>query len=440
MKISISTILPGGLRVGLLAAVIFAAGCDNLLDVSNPNSLTQENINLPSTAEGLKNGLLNALMIGTAYTYASTSTIGDEMYWVGSYESYKTYNEGRIDFPNNEITVAGFPEISKARYMADLAIDQLTGYQQNGELEDPATLARVFIYSAVTRITIADSYDNFVFSEPQEAQPPIGEENMYQLYDQAINNATEALTIAQDLDNSDLEMQALGVRARAKHAKGVWQKLNPVNNVPTADPLVSETGATTDAEAALALMASDYKAQFNYLGPFVENYFALQVNQRGEIIPLPTTEAVDNGGVTYEPIVDLKTGMVDPRFAAIRTDFTNSQAYSEIYSPITWLSWREMHLIVAEEAVGTDDTIAREHINSVRSLDGLPGVVQEDNLVEFIEHERRANLYLQGRRLNDMYRFESTSSAWLSNEDAVKAPGTLLSIPSNERLANPYID
>jgi len=60
-----------------------------------------------------------------------------------------------------------------------------------------------------------------------------------------------------------------------------------------------------------------------------------------------------------------------------------------------------------------------------------------DDFELFIEHERRANLLLQGRRLNDMYRFGSQSPNWLPNEDAVTTPGILLPIPRNEQLANP---
>lgn len=421
----------------LMALAILVAGCDKLLDVSNPNSLTEEDVTSPQSAAGIKNGLLNALMVGTGWTYASTSTISDEIYWTGSYESYKTYNEGRIDFPANEITVAGFPEISQARYMADLAIQNVSQFDQDGELNDRSILAKVYIYSALVRITIADSYDNFVFSNKQETSPPIGEDNMSQLYDQAIDHTTQALTIAQAIGNTTLQAQALGVRARARHAKGVWEKLNPKGSIP-ADPLVSGTGATADAQDALALMATDYKAQFDYQSALLGNYLAGQVNSRGELTPIGTTPVTLNG-VTYEPIIDPKTGDVDPRFAANRADFLNTAAYTENYSPFTWISWREMHLIIAEEAIGTDDNAARSSMNAVRALDGLPDVEAGDDLVQFIEHERRANLFLQGRRLNDMYRFGSTSPAWLSGEDALQTPGTLLPIPSNEQLANPDV-
>lgn len=422
---------------GLLAMSVTLVSCDSLLDVSNPNSLTEEDVTSPSSAAGIKNGLLNSLMVGTGWVYASTSTISDEIYWTGSYESYKTYNEGRIDFESNEITVAGFPNISRARYMADLAIATISEFDTNNELEDRSILAKVYLYSALVRITIADSYDNFVFSNKQETSAAIGEDNMSQLYDQAIDHATSALTVAQAINDETLEAQAYGLRARAKHAKGVWELLNPKGTTPS-DPVVTGTGASADAMEALALMSNDYKATFDYNSAQLTNYLANQVNSRGEISLLPATTA-SRDGVTYEAIDDPKTGTIDPRFEDIRNDFLNTSAYTENYSPLTWLSWREMHLIIAEEYIGVNNIEARNHINTVRDEDGLPNVTVADDLVQFIEHERRANLYLQGRRLNDMYRFGSSSPAWLPGEDAVTTPGTLLPIPSNETLANPDV-
>ena len=377
----------------LLAVAILFAGCD-IMDVSNPNSLVEEDIQSPTAATGLKNGVLNALMVATGWAYAPLSTISDEMAWGGSYESFGLYDTGRISTTNNEITVNTFPEVSEARWLADNAITQLTTFEDNGELADPTTLTKTYIYSALVRITIADTIDDFVYSDRQEPAPPIGEDNMGQVYDEAIAHLDAAVSRAQNNGNSDLEMQALGLRARAKHAKAVWEKLNPSGSTP-ADPLVSGSGATADAEAALTLMEADYKAQFDYQSPQVDNYLAGQVNSRQEV-------------VIVEPFNDPKTGSPDPRAAAIRADFLNTDAYTENFSPITWLSAREMHLIIAEEAIGTDDGRARAEMNAVRALDGLPDVEPGDDLVAFIEHERRANLMLQGRRLNDMYRFGST--------------------------------
>ncbi|MFO8070731.1 MAG: hypothetical protein R6V85_02545, partial [Polyangia bacterium] len=58
----------------VIASLTMFYGCDQLLDVSNPNSLTEEDVTQPASANGLKNGLLHSLMVGTAWTWAATST------------------------------------------------------------------------------------------------------------------------------------------------------------------------------------------------------------------------------------------------------------------------------------------------------------------------------------------------------------------------------
>jgi len=407
----------------VIGALLLFLGSCNLLEVENPNSLTVEDASSPSSAEGLKNGQLNGLMSGTAWTYAATSTISDEIFWTGSYESYKTFSEGRVAFDANEILVSGYPEIAQARYMSDFAIENLEQFDADSELTDRSILVKSYIYGAFIRITIADSYDDFVFSNGTETSPAIGEDNMDNLYDQAVTMLDKALAISQTLGNTTLEAQSLGLRARAKHAKGVWGKLNPAGTTP-ASPLVTGTGALADAEDALALMTADYKAVIDYRGPNVANYLAGQVNSRGEL-------------TLADPFDDIVTGNPDPRAVAIINDFYDTQTYAENFSPFTWLSAREMRLIIAEELVGTNDIRARNEINALRDLDGLPEMQPGDDFEVFIEHERRANLFLQGRRLNDMYRFGSQSPDWLAGEDALETPGVLLPIPRNEQLANP---
>lgn len=417
--------VPGGM-IFIVAFALMFTGCDNLLSVENPNSLTEEDVTQPSSAIGLKNGLLHQIMVGTGWVWAATSTASDELYWVGSYESYSDFDSGNLDVPTNEILVNGYPEIAQARYMGDLAVESLTKFESDGELDNPSILTKALIYSAFAKIVIAENYDNFVISEKRETSPPVGAENMASTF---LDGAIELLDQAADRAESDvLKAQALGLRARAKLSKGIWQKLNPPGSAPS-DPLVTGTGASADAQAALDLMGSDYKAKFDYQTPLFNNYLANQVNSRGEMVPLGTDD--------QHPIFnDPKTGDTDPRAAAIIADFTDIGTYTANYPPLTWLSAREMHLIIAEESVGEDDANARNHINAVRALNNLPEVEPGDDLVMFIEHERRANLFLQGQRLNDMYRFGSTAPQWDASQDEV---GTLLPIPENERQSNPDV-
>lgn len=422
---SMRRVLTFGIAVALTSTV-FLTGCD-ILDTSNPNSLVEEDLQDPRGASALKNGLLNALMDGTGWAYAPLSASSDEMRWQGSYESYQGFHIGRLNRPGNEITNNTWPVISEARWLADEAIDRLTTLDEEGELPQASILTKTYLYSALTRIQIADTYDNFVYSDKREAGEPIGSDNMDRLYDEAIDHVSTAIDRARANGNAELEMQALGVRARAKHAKAVWDKLNPPGEIPS-DPLVSgASDAVGDAQTALSMMPSDYEAEFDYRGPQIDNYVSGQVNDRAEL-------------AINDDVEDPKTGEQDPRIAQAANEFTNIEQFTANFAPLTWVSAREMRLIIAEDALGRgDEDLARQELNDLRALDNLPPIEQGDDLVAFLEHERRANLFLQGRRLNDMFRFGSESPTWQTGESALENPGELLPIPSNEIDTNPNL-
>lgn len=427
---SMRRVLSFGIAVAL-TSTLFLVGCD-ILDTSNPNSLVQEDLQDPRGASALKNGLLNALMDGTGWAYAPLSAASDEMRWQGSYESYQGYQIGRLDRPGNEITNNTWPIISEARWLADEAIDRLTTLEEEGELPEASILTRTYLYSALTRIQIADTYDNFVYSDKREAGEPFGPNNMDRVYNEAIEHLSIAIERARSNGNEELEMQALGVRARAKHARAVWNKLNPPGETPS-NPLVSDalsesqSDAVGDARTALSMMPSDYEAEFDYRGAQIDNYISGQVNDRAEL-------------AINDDVEDPKTGEQDPRVARIADEFTNIEQFTANFAPLTWLSAREMRLIIAEEAMGRNESEARQELNDLRALDELPPIEAGDDLVAFLEHERRANLFLQGRRLNDMFRFGTTSPTWQTGESALNNPGELFPIPSSEISTNPNVD
>ena len=73
----------------------------------------------------------------------------------------------------------------------------------------------------------------------------------------------------------------------------------------------------------------------------------------------------------------------------------------------------------------------------LRTFDSLDPYPSGTDAGTALQHERRANLFLQSRRLSDMYRFNLTSTVW----DAVeKSPaGSYFPITISEIRANPNI-
>jgi hypothetical protein len=410
----------------LAIAVAGSLGCEDPLEVDNPNSLVEKDLADPRASTAIANGALATTAQGVAFVLAPYTTATDEGTWIGSRDAWRQLNFGNVTDIQNEFVDGAWPFINEGRWMADKAVEQLSAFDQEGTIPDRSDLGRAYLYAAMVRVFIADMFDDFVFSNRTEPAPAVGEDNMYTVYDKAIELAGKALDVARSEGNSELERRALGLRARAKHAKAVWQLLNPKGSTPS-EPYVS--AGADDAAAALALMDPDYRWQLFYGVGREWNNWAWQVNGRKELAvvsPLP-----------QDPI----DGIEDPRIAAAVEEFTDTDRWGGTnYSPVTVISAREMHLIIAESLLANGDAAgARTHMNVVRAMDGLTALDGQISEGEMLQHERRANLFMQGRRLADMYRFGIKDPEWQTTSDAYNIPGSFFPITIRERRANPLI-
>jgi hypothetical protein len=98
-----------------------------------------------------------------------------------------------------------------------------------------------------------------------------------------------------------------------------------------------------------------------------------------------------------------------------------------------------MQLILAESKVVSDPAGAESILNALRARDGLKPLAAPVTVGQLLQHERRANLYMQGRRLSDMYRFGIKDSRWVATSDAINTPGSFFPITIQERRANQFL-
>lgn len=434
--------------VALLAVGIGA--CD-LLEVENPNTLEESNLENPTSAAPMVGGLQSTVTRAVGYIYAPYSTASDELIWVGTRDAWLDLSRGFLGSPLNEFTDLAFTFVAEAEWTAREFVGRLEGFQEEGTLPDEQLLARGYLYGAIIKTTVGDMFSNWAFSDQREAGEPIGEENMTQLYDQALTWVNNGLELDSDYGT---ELQAM--KARILFSRSVWSKVHPAGNVNTSDPLVSNQAAADAAQAALDMMDSEdfvYELPVTSNGDF-ESYVAFQVNQRQELAPDSTVyvkaESSDGKVVdstTYEDPVDevphpYTRRVITNKYPGQGTQFKN----------ITIVSAREMHLIIAEVALANGDTgpgsTFRTQINALRDLDGLSDYDGPSNegvsRIDLLEDSRQANLYLQGRRLTDMYRFDEpspgTDQGWEQGSDAIQTPGTFLPLTNTEIRSNPNID
>ena len=401
-------------------------GCD--LDVDNPNSLLEGDLQDPSAAAALANGAWNATLRGVTYMMMPHAVATDESVWIGSRDAWYQIDKGGMTNVYNEFVDQAWPYISEARWMSDKAVSILEGL--GADLPNNQDLVLAYLSGAMVRVYIADMFEDFVYSDKTEAGTPVGAANMSQLYDEALALLGKASSIA----TGDNAVKVLSLVARARHAKAVWGKVNPVN---TASPYVS--AGASEAAAAAAMMSADWKWRMNFSSSTVSNYMAGQINDRQEMDLFQNAlveTATPGAGGDPQPN-DPVTGLPDSRMTAIATEFRAGGGGTS-WTPVTITSLREMHLIIAEsKKAGGDDAGCLAELNALRTFDSLDPYPSGTDAGTALQHERRANLFLQSRRLSDMYRFDLTSTVW----DAVeKSPsGSFFPITISEIRSNPNI-
>lgn len=427
----------GRIAALLTVALIGAAGCDSQFEVTNPNQLGQVDLDRPEAALALVNGAEATVTRALGQLLFPLEAASDDIVSIGGYDASRELDQGYLTNTSNEFTTSAFQYLSEARFSADEAIEHLAAFDAAGTLVSRADLARAYLYGGIVYAAIGDGFSDFVISDRRAAAPPIGPANMRQVYDTAVAYLDRGLVVARAVRRADLELAILAQRARARHARALWAVVRAP--VVARSPLVADGGATADALAALALVPQpDWKLRLTYSATTVANQLAAWVNIRqefraGDDLAVPTADNKKVASIRLQDPIDARP---DPVLRALVDEFVADPQYP----PATVVSARELRLIIGEAALADGDSAtAAGQINAVRALNALTPWSGQVPLADLLRYERRVNLFLQGRRLADQYRFGVADTRWLPASDARRVPGTLLPIPEVERRANCHI-
>lgn len=424
----------------LAVALLALPACDGLLNVTNPNQLVEEDLDDPAVAPSLVNGTAAVTARAWSRLVFMSGAASDELQFVGSREAVQRLDQGYLQNPNNEITDAAFPYVAEARWYADEAVSLLEDFDEEGRLAPHRSeLAWAYFYGGLVYQLVADHYDDFVLSDRQDEAPPVGRDDMVGLYDEAVERLDRSLEVARQEGDGDAELAALAARARARHARGVWEALEAEAPGGGSVPLVADETAAADARAFFAAGGSvDWAFTFEYSQGTLSNYAASWVNNRremriGDEYAVPSESGNRIEGIHLEDPID---GVVSPPLEKAAETFTGADEFA----PLTVLSGRELLLILAEDALAREDGEGfAQELDRLRSADGLSPYDGADDAVALLEHSRRTNLFLQGRRLADHYRFRSGAPEWVPGSDATEEPGTFFPIAAVEVRANCHL-
>jgi hypothetical protein len=421
------------------------SACD-ILDVNNPNNLTEESIEAETAATALVNGAVAANARGISTQWLGYHVATDEMVWIGSRDAWGQLDQGFVSNPANEFTDAAFPIVAQARWLADRATVLIDGHVANTPtVVMKRNQSRAYLMAGMIRTMIGETQEDFAFSDKQEPAAAVGPASMSAVLDEGIQQLDKAVTVATEIGDAELLTRALAIRARAKHSRAIWDKIKPTVN--TAQPLVSAAGAVADANAVLARVADDWRYLMAFSSATLSNYMASEVNSRGEQ-QFDTTGIIFVNSAAPKTIIGVR--LMDPidsepdaRILAFLQEWKSSNdigVAGNIYAPLTLTSAKHMHLILAEDELAKGNTAGfTTHINAVRAVDGMSDYTGQIPEIEMLKHERRAALFVTGVRLLDMYRFGVEDPLWHTTSDAAVRPGTLLPITCIERNSNTLI-
>ncbi len=446
-------------RVGMVptatAIAVVMSGCS--LEVLNPGAIQDADLIQPELMPVLVSGVSAEYNdVGDTYAF-SGARLTDEVAGTGSYTSTQEYRQGIFDWESSE----GFwAQTHEAAWAADQAWVRLQEVLEGAENSHPDA-ARLFAIRGFAFQRLGENFCHAVFSVEDWVDRTVA-------FDSAIANFNRAITIgtAAGAAGAHWVTAAQAGIAQANVGKGDWtaaaSAAAQVTDIAFEDAAIYHAQANTNQvwnESWGRAEVGVYRtlAQRMHEGPDADP--RVPFTKCGEWDDLVSAYP-DNipGGVT-------STGNCAGQGSGAHQGADGDHAhyrqdkYTERGSDIPRASGVEMELIQAEAALqGTPDFATFiAHINNVRAHYGLAALAaptqmgtltfptDETNMtdaLQILDRERYATLWLTGRRLFDMDRWDHPflNGGWIVGSAALANRLRCMPIPKIECQLNPNLE
>jgi len=408
----------------LLAPLAACDALDRALAVETPSRLPAAELDQPRNA-GL---IVNSAEIDLSCALGSFIVAGGMM--AGEFAD-ATQTAARWDFDrrtvqspqsayatNSCVGLGVYRPISTARYTADTAVAKLQGWTDEQVDDRQLLIARAANSAGYSLLLLGEAFCSAAVAGGPELQKD-------EIFAEAETRFTTALTAAQAAGDADQTSLAYAGRARAR------RNLNRM--------------ADAVADARLVPAGFVHNATYDQSIDRRQNRVFAQNNSG---LAISVGEAYR--GATYAGVVDPRIAVRDAnRLAGDRaTPLWVQTKYDTLDSPIPLASYDEAQLIIAEGVGGAE---AVGIINALHAEAGLPPftAASETEIQRQVIEERRRELFVEGQRLFDLWRYRDPASPLY--QALVPVPGTpypkggsyqdqrCMPLPDVERLNNPNI-
>lgn len=439
MSTTITKWLKRGMAAAAVTAVAIGLGaCDvnEIFDVKNPGRILDEDISTPRILQSVVTGAsaeLSDVMDNRAMDIAIAT---DEMAGSGSYYSTGVLRQGII---RAEDVDAWFEQPQEARWAAEEAIRRFHDVVGETESQQDTAYTRAHVLGGISHKYLGEMFCQMAY----EGSAALGKDTAFQ---RAYNMFEQAEGLAESQGNTNL--------------------LNAART-GMASSLVGLAWAGEASWADAQAIADQVPTDFVYYAYYDENDNWNEVwdetFQRHEMSIYGTVVADEPADNPRAPWTDCTVGGCRTEMGADgSTPHYRQEKYTSMNADIPVLKGVEARMIEAEYYLIQDDMpnfIAE--INDARAhygLAALPEPADQQAAWDILDVERMLNLYLEGRRIWDLHRWDTDSynftaydgsrlNEFIYGGSIIYMPpadqerrATCVPLPFSECQANPNID
>ena len=413
-----------GLAALLLATTVGA--CDGLLEVSDPQRFTSED--LDNALEAVAAGVEGDLYVTMDQFVIYQALLGDVFQHTGTWAGYDDIDHGRITYSNHNAE-GNMREMLRARWFADDARERFNRVLGESEAATSPLSAQVETVSAM-----ADLLLGMMFCEAP-AEPSGAAVSPETILQQAVTKFTSAMATSQSAGESDWVLVNTAGRARANLYLGNY------------DQALADASQIPDGWVKYAEFSQNSGRQDNDIVQLVT-----AGNNRAAGLREKWWPVIDNDA---EMMRDPWTDELDPRIPASFdgsiavdgvTDHYSQLKYQDLGSDVAFFDSEEMRLIEAEVYWQRGDLpMAMATLNALRSAAGLsplPDTSDSDTVKQYLLSERFAETFMEGHRVVDLRRLGELRNVFAAMNDSER-PATrpaYFPMDDNEARDNPNID
>lgn len=416
----------------LFLAVLALTACEGLLDVSDPQRYTADDVQ--GAPEAVANGVEGAVHQFVDGWVIYQALLSDVYQHTGTWNGYDETDHGRFDYSNSPYSGAQ-NQLLRAQWFAGAAEELIKNYFIDNNLGGESAASQSPLTAQVQMAGgIADLLNGMTFCEA------VGEASGVQFSDlqmlaQAENKLTAAMATAQSAGRQDYFHTSQAARAVSRQLQG------------------NLAGAAADAAATPAGFV--YHAVFN-------------VQSTNSVVQLTTKEYNEAAGLMYKwwPMIeesnepgfmrDPHSGKPDMRLPVYfdgevatdnETPHYSQWKYSDQADDIPMFHYEHMQLIIAESmAAGGDFAGATGVLNGLRGAVNLPPIdvpTTNEQMMDYLLWERFAELFMEGYRMVDLHRFNLVAQVFNDLGDSARPGGgrpTKWPMSGTEALYNTNLD